>query len=133
MVKYPQTIADAVKILDNYDNKWAEKVSVNLLDFEDFDDCLLGQVFSGSELSNEYGYKCGMTELFGINVDFDHDAVYEDDEIFGKSAPKDRWIKEIRKRVKEKIYEVVIKGRKTKLTQSQVNELYDILDPLTGR
>ena len=73
-----------------------------------------------------------MKTLFGIDVELDDDRIYGSDNIFGDSASLITWIKAIRKRVKEKIYEVKIKGRKTKLTQKEANELYDTLDSLAG-
>lgn len=115
MVKYPQNIAEAVKILDKYDKKWAETVHVNELDFDCMDNCLLGQIFNDKIQWDEHGYEVGMKELFGLDIELDCDAVYTNDNIFGAKANKNEWIKHIRKRVKEKVYEVVIKGGRLNL------------------
>lgn len=133
MVKYPQNIADAVRILDNYDKKWAEKIDVNVLNMGEYDECVLGQLFRDSVQDGQVGYEIGMKDIFGINTEDDDDAVYTNDNIFGAKASKNEWIKEVRKRVKEKTYTVKIKGKNVKFTQSEVNSLYDTLDPITGR
>lgn len=133
MVKYPQNITQAIKILDNYDPKWANKIDIDTLDMDDSENCVLGQIFEGKvESYDEDGWTVGLKTLFGIDVELDDDRIYGSDNIFGDSASLITWIKAIRKRVKEKIYEVKIKGRKTKLTQKEANELYDTLDSLAG-
>ena len=41
MVKYPQNITQAIKILDNYDPKWANKIDIDTLDMDDSENCVL--------------------------------------------------------------------------------------------
>lgn len=56
MVKYPQNIAEAVKILDKYDKKWAETVHVNELEWK----ILLDKTDRGS-YCEEAGYDFKLT------------------------------------------------------------------------
>lgn len=98
--KYPQNISDAAKILDKWDEKWADKIDLSILNMKT-NNCILGQLFKNvtTSISGPLKYyDTGLYQLFGLDTSERDKGIYYYDNIFGRSADLEEWKEEINKR-----------------------------------
>ncbi len=86
---YPTSIPAAAKLLDEVKPGWANEIDMGRLDINDFNRCILGQLFS---TPTHNGYEAALFDLFGAGP---HSLTSLTDEVFGWRASIDKWKTEI--------------------------------------
>jgi len=77
MLTIKERVENGVKILDNYDPDWANKIDLEILNLGSFEGCILGQLFDDKKIDNPYR----IAELFASDTSYFESQTWNEKEI----------------------------------------------------